>query len=355
MAHIQLPGSLSADPHFQTYHRVLNRARWSSWALSRILPLVLVRVFVPAEQPVVVGMDDTIERRRGAKIAARGIYRDPVRSSKEHFVKTGGLRWVSMHLLARIPWAGRGLTRDQAEKFQRAIEDAKQSVGRGGDDNLTKKQMEAIRDAILRQGGYQQGGRRGRHPARPRASGAEQARALSPGGAGVRAAGESDSLAGARRPARALGLGGGADLGRRRGEGRRKQPLATDNQGRLGLSGIGGQSDWTLRPDDGCRRVLDSALRPTRGRASGNLRPPRGTDPFRHRGCAAGDRFGRHNLRPLLPRGDRVVREGTLVVRYCRGRKASCVLRCALRVRATPLPHRGLSTACRPTLASCCC
>lgn len=57
--------------------------------------------------PVVVGLDDTIERRRGAKIAAKGIYRDPVRSSKGHFVKASGLRWMSMPLLATIPWVGR--------------------------------------------------------------------------------------------------------------------------------------------------------------------------------------------------------------------------------------------------------
>jgi DDE superfamily endonuclease len=98
---------LQADRPFANYHRVLNRARWSSRALSPILLRLLVRAFVPAEGPVLVGLDDTIERRRGAKIAARGIYRDPVRSSKEHFVKTSGLRWVSLQLLARVPWAER--------------------------------------------------------------------------------------------------------------------------------------------------------------------------------------------------------------------------------------------------------
>jgi hypothetical protein len=98
---------LSAERQFQNYHRVLNRARWSSHDLSRRLLRALVRVFVPADAPVVVGLDETIERRRGAKIAAKGIYRDPVRSSKGHFVKASGLRWVSMHLLARIPWADR--------------------------------------------------------------------------------------------------------------------------------------------------------------------------------------------------------------------------------------------------------
>ena len=68
---------------------------------------MLVAVFVPKDAAIVVGIDETIERRRGAKIATKGIYRDPVRSSKEFFVKTSGLRWISMMLLAPIPWAGR--------------------------------------------------------------------------------------------------------------------------------------------------------------------------------------------------------------------------------------------------------
>ena len=52
-----------------------------------------------------LGLDDTIERRRGAKIRAKGIYRDPVRSSHSHFVKASGLRWLSLMLLTEIPWA----------------------------------------------------------------------------------------------------------------------------------------------------------------------------------------------------------------------------------------------------------
>jgi hypothetical protein len=98
---------LSQERQFQNYHRVLNRARWSSRTLSRILLRLLVQAFVPADQPIVLGLDDHIERRRGAKIAAKGIYRDAVRSSKSFFVKTSGLRWLSMMLLAPIPWAKR--------------------------------------------------------------------------------------------------------------------------------------------------------------------------------------------------------------------------------------------------------
>ncbi len=54
-----------------------------------------------------MAIDDTIERRWGRRIAARGIYRDPVRSSDSHFVKTSGLRWLSLMLLVPIPGANR--------------------------------------------------------------------------------------------------------------------------------------------------------------------------------------------------------------------------------------------------------
>jgi DDE superfamily endonuclease len=97
---------LGGEQHFQNYHRVLNRARWDSRAASRILLRLLVRTFAPSG-PLLVGLDDTIERRWGKQIQARGIYRDPVRSSRSHFVKTSGLRWLSLMLLAEIPWAGR--------------------------------------------------------------------------------------------------------------------------------------------------------------------------------------------------------------------------------------------------------
>src|ERR1700692_1218516 len=97
---------LSTERHFQTYHRVLNRAVWSSRHASFILLRMLLATFA-SSGPLVLGLDDTIERRWGPKIRARGIYRDPVRSSDSHFVKTSGLRWLSLMLLVNIPWAGR--------------------------------------------------------------------------------------------------------------------------------------------------------------------------------------------------------------------------------------------------------
>jgi hypothetical protein len=97
---------LAQTPRFERYHRVLNRARWSSLAVSRVLLSLLVAAFAPTG-PLLLGIDETIERRRGKRIAAKGIYRDPVRSSHEHFVKASGLRWICLMLLVPIPWAGR--------------------------------------------------------------------------------------------------------------------------------------------------------------------------------------------------------------------------------------------------------
>ena len=97
---------LAHTPHFQRYHRVLNRDRWSSLAASRVLLGLLVTTFA-ASGPLVLGVDETLERRRGAKIAAKGIYRDAVRSRHSHFVKASGLRWICLMLLVPIPWAGR--------------------------------------------------------------------------------------------------------------------------------------------------------------------------------------------------------------------------------------------------------
>src|SRR4051812_42724481 len=97
---------LSDEAHFQNYHRALNRAVWNCCHAGLVLLRMLLTAFVPSG-PLVLGLDDTIERRWGARIRARGIYRDPVRSSDSHFVKTSGLRWLSLMLLAEIPWAGR--------------------------------------------------------------------------------------------------------------------------------------------------------------------------------------------------------------------------------------------------------
>jgi hypothetical protein len=97
---------LGAERNYAQYHQVLSRAVWSSLEASAVLLRLLLRAF-DRGGPLVFGIDETIERRRGDKIKAKGIYRDGVRSSKEHFVKASGLRWVSLMWLTSIPWAQR--------------------------------------------------------------------------------------------------------------------------------------------------------------------------------------------------------------------------------------------------------
>jgi len=97
---------LARERCFVNYHRVLNRAAWSGRDAARVLLGLLLAAFAP-RGPVILGLDDTIERRRGKRISAKGIYRDPVRSSHGHFVKASGLRWLGPMLLVPIPWAGR--------------------------------------------------------------------------------------------------------------------------------------------------------------------------------------------------------------------------------------------------------
>ena len=96
----------SAASDLQTYHRVRNRAVWSprtaSWLLLRLVVAVCILRGV-----VVVGRDDTIERRRGEQITAKGISRDPLRSSHSHFVKVSGLRWLACMVLTPLAWANR--------------------------------------------------------------------------------------------------------------------------------------------------------------------------------------------------------------------------------------------------------
>lgn len=98
---------LSDDTSFARYHHVLNRAVWSPLKVGRVLLHLLIQHLDRGDGPLVFGIDETLERRRGSRIKAKGIYRDAVRSSGSHFVKASGLRWISLMLLTAIPWADR--------------------------------------------------------------------------------------------------------------------------------------------------------------------------------------------------------------------------------------------------------
>src|SRR5213083_2890242 len=81
---------LGQTPHFTTFHRFFNRDRWSALHLSRILLRLLVAAFLTADEPLVILLDETLERRRGRRIEYQSWFRDPVRSEGSRKVHCRG-------------------------------------------------------------------------------------------------------------------------------------------------------------------------------------------------------------------------------------------------------------------------
>jgi hypothetical protein len=98
---------LADDKHFTNYHRVLNRDRWSPWVLSKLLLALIIHLCLPAGAPLILAIDDTLERRRGSKIKYKGWFRDPIRSTVNHVSKSLGIRWICLAVLVPVPWSQR--------------------------------------------------------------------------------------------------------------------------------------------------------------------------------------------------------------------------------------------------------
>ena len=97
----------SSDRNYARYHHMLNRAAWSPLQVSQVLLKLLLQHLDRGDAPLVFGINETLERRRGPRISALGIYRDAFRSSRNYVVNATGLRWVSPMWLGQVPWAGR--------------------------------------------------------------------------------------------------------------------------------------------------------------------------------------------------------------------------------------------------------
>lgn len=97
---------LADHPGFTAFHRVLNRNAWSGLTLARTLLRMIIATFVPTG-PIVIGVDHTLERRRGRHIAPASYFYDALRSSAEQKVTSRGLRWLSAMVLVEVPFAGR--------------------------------------------------------------------------------------------------------------------------------------------------------------------------------------------------------------------------------------------------------
>lgn len=98
---------LGSDKHFSNYHRVLNRDCWSPWVVSKILLGLIILFFLPAGTPLILAIDETLERRRGKQIKYKGWFRDPILSTKERVVTALGIRWICLAVVVPVPWSQR--------------------------------------------------------------------------------------------------------------------------------------------------------------------------------------------------------------------------------------------------------
>ena len=97
---------LKNEKNFSKFHRILSHARWNGVALSKILLGLLITI-IPSSWPILIAVDETLERRQGKKIKAKGAYRDAVRSSQSKVVISFGLKWECMMLIIPLPWCKR--------------------------------------------------------------------------------------------------------------------------------------------------------------------------------------------------------------------------------------------------------
>lgn len=126
---------LGNEPSFAKYHHILNRVKWSSLLAAKILLTILVSL-IGSGEPLVLFIDETLERRKGPKIKAKGYYRDAVRSSRKCVVKSSGLKWLSLAVSWRFPFS----VRHFALPFMTVLEPSKKS------DQLAKRRHKTTID-----------------------------------------------------------------------------------------------------------------------------------------------------------------------------------------------------------------
>jgi hypothetical protein len=94
-------------PDFSTFHRVLNRNHWSMWSVSRILLSLLIDRCLQSDDPLLIVVDDTLERRTGRRIRYKAWYHDAARSTPSRVATALGIRWLCLALIVPVPWSRR--------------------------------------------------------------------------------------------------------------------------------------------------------------------------------------------------------------------------------------------------------
>jgi hypothetical protein len=95
-----------AHGHWSDYQRVLCRASWSLWPLSKALAAMILER-IPPDQPVVIPVDDTAVQHKGKRVWGKGRHRDAIRSTHRHVVWLWGHKWVTLAINVKFPFAAR--------------------------------------------------------------------------------------------------------------------------------------------------------------------------------------------------------------------------------------------------------
>lgn len=91
----------AAEKHYSSYHRLFNAARWSLDAVG----LAVFELMSPwLGEMVLVGIDDTLARKRGRKAFGVGMHHDPLLSSRAKAVTNWGHSWVVLGVIVELPF-----------------------------------------------------------------------------------------------------------------------------------------------------------------------------------------------------------------------------------------------------------
>jgi hypothetical protein len=108
------------DGHWCNYHRLYSQAKYSMWKLGLALTQLVIGM-LPADSPIMLIVDETVDGKEGDHVWARGTHYDSRRSSRRHKRIKFGHQWLVMCVLVWLPGIDRpwalpilsGLCRDK--------------------------------------------------------------------------------------------------------------------------------------------------------------------------------------------------------------------------------------------------
>jgi len=88
--------------HISVFHRFFGRARWALDALARVL-FGLALAWVPADEPLLLLLDDTLARKGGKTISLASMHHDPLLSNARKPFFSYGHVWVTLAVWVPLP------------------------------------------------------------------------------------------------------------------------------------------------------------------------------------------------------------------------------------------------------------